>query len=200
MVDDVIKMTAEYGDDFVNAFTKYGDDFVKAISKSDMADDVIRMTAENGDDFVNAFTKYGDDFVKIFSKQGDDSLQYVNKYGQKGFEKLVKWSNADGSVKWPGNDGFAGTPTEITLEVGTRIDRYGDSKGFFVSPQGTLYEARALSPISEFSPYNVYEVIEPITVKAGNIAPWFDEVGGGVQYKFDATIKELIGKQIKEIF
>jgi hypothetical protein len=83
---------------------------------------------------------------------------------------------------------------------GTRIDRYGTPDGNFVSPQGTLYEARALSPISEFSPYHVYEVTKPITVKAGKIASWFDEVGGGVQYKFDVTIDEIIGKQIREIF
>ena len=28
--------------------------------------------------------------------------------------------------------------------------------------------------------YSVFEVVEPINVKAGKIAPWFDESGGGI--------------------
>ena len=29
---------------------------------------------------------------------------------------------------------------------------------------------------------HAFEVVEPINVKAGKIAPWFDESGGGIQY------------------
>lgn len=40
----------------------------------------------------------------------------------------------------------------------------------------------AVPPGTDMKPYSVFEVIEPIKVKAGEIAPWFDEPGGGIQY------------------
>lgn len=40
--------------------------------------------------------------------------------------------------------------------------------------------------------YNVFEVIEPINVKAGEIAPWFDEPGDGIQYLLPDTVDELL--------
>ena len=46
----------------------------------------------------------------------------------------------------------------------------------------THYEAftRAVAPGTDLKPYSVFEVVEPINVKEGKIAPWFDESGGGI--------------------
>ncbi|REK66649.1 MAG: hypothetical protein C6P35_08280 [Cohnella sp.] len=93
---------------------------------------------------------------------------------------------------WPKNDGFAGVPKKVTLQPGTRIDRYGLETGKFVSPEGTPYEMRSLAPGTETKPYTVYEVVKPLDALGGKIAPWFDQPGGGIQYKFDQSIKELI--------
>jgi len=103
-----------------------------------------------------------------------------------------KWANPDGSVIWPGNNGFDGTPTTKTLQPGTRISRYGSEAGRFVSPEGTSLTQRALPPGSNSRPYHVYEVVKPVQVQSGRIAPWFGESGGGTQHMFNRTIEDLI--------
>lgn len=104
----------------------------------------------------------------------------------------TKWVDEAGNIKWPTNEGFAGTPKSQTLQPGTRIDRYGNETGSFVSPEGTPYGQRSLAPGTENKAYNVYEVVNPVEVKAGEIAPWFDQPGGGTQFKFDKSINELL--------
>ena len=67
------------------------------------------------------------------------------------------------------------------LQPGARIDRYGSDYGSFTSLEGTPYEMRAVAPGTDQRPYSVFEVVEPINVKSGSIASWFDETGGGIQ-------------------
>lgn len=61
-----------------------------------------------------------------------------------------------------------------------------------MSPEGISYGQRALAPGTDLKPYSIFEVIEPIKVKEGQIAPWFDETGGGMQYMLPNTIDELL--------
>ena len=77
---------------------------------------------------------------------------------------------------------------------GTKIDRYGSDYGTFTSPLGIPYEQRALAPGTELKPYSVFEVLKPIEVKAGEIAPWFNQSGGGIQYVMPDIIDEVIGE------
>ena len=72
------------------------------------------------------------------------------------------------------------------------MDRYGYLGGTFVSPEGIPYSRRALAPGTEAKPYNVYEVKEAIEVQAGPIKPWFDEIGGGLQWEFDKSVADLL--------
>ena len=73
-------------------------------------------------------------------------------------------------------------------------------KGRFVAPEKTPYSQRSLAPGSSNSPYNVYEVTQPVTGLRGKTAPHFGEVGGGIQYKLDKSIKQLLdNKSIKRI-
>ena len=60
----------------------------------------------------------------------------------------ARWVRADGSIDWPPNDGFAGTPEVINLQPGARIDRYGSNNSGFLSPFDTSFEQRALPVIS----------------------------------------------------
>ena len=95
---------------------------------------------------------------------------------------------------WPPNHGFMGDPEEITLRPGTIVDRYGPPTGRFVSPQGTPFEARSLPPDAFGRDIHTYEVIADIHgVKAGEIAPWFGQPGGGIQYQLPETVKVLKG-------
>lgn len=111
------------------------------------------------------------------------------------------YDQSTGVIKWPINDGFEGIVKEVTLRPGTRIDRYGFESGTFVSPEGIPYEMRSLAPGTNNKPYHVYEVLKPIDGLEGKIAPWFDEVGGGVQYKLTKSIQELIDEgYLREVF
>ncbi|MBA4123983.1 MAG: TNT domain-containing protein [Acidobacteria bacterium] len=115
-------------------------------------------------------------------------------------KQSAKWVDEAGNIKYPPNDGFAGVPKRITLKPGTLIDRYGVEGGKYVSPKGTTYPERALAPGSKTKPYHIYEVVKPIEGLGGKVVPWFDEPGGGIQYKFDKTIKQLLdGGYIKEV-
>nr|WP_307753748.1 hemagglutinin repeat-containing protein [Xanthomonas albilineans] len=99
-----------------------------------------------------------------------------------GFSMYDQFKKPDGSAwDWPENLGFAGERVETTLSVGTKLDRYGDPEGRFLSPNGVPYEQRALAPGSRSGGYYEYEVIEPLPVIQGKIAPAFGQPGGGVQ-------------------
>ena len=98
---------------------------------------------------------------------------------------IVKYS-------YPPNRGFLGGPVRSTLRPGTVVDRYGADSGTFVSPQGTPFGARSLPPSSLSKQFNTYEVVNPVEVNGGTVAPWFGQGGGGIQYEFDQSIADLI--------
>ena len=108
------------------------------------------------------------------------------------FDNPKYYNQETGAINWPENNGFAGTPIDEVLQPGTRIDRYGSDYGSFTSPEGIPYEMRAVAPGTDQKPYRVFEVVEPINVKSGSIAPWFDEPGGGIQYLLPDTVDELL--------
>ena len=93
---------------------------------------------------------------------------------------------------WPPNNGFEGEPTTIELPVGTRIDRYGYETGRYLSPEGTPAEQRSLAPGTIDDPYNVYEVSKPFEVQSGPTAPWFNQPGGGTQYRLPMTVEQAL--------
>ncbi|MEH7547833.1 MULTISPECIES: TNT domain-containing protein [Bacillaceae] len=80
------------------------------------------------------------------------------------------------------NRELLGESKTVTLKPGTIIDRFGYEGGTFVSLYGVPYEARALAPETYLKPYSIYVVTRPVEVEAGTIAPWFDEVGLGIQF------------------
>jgi hypothetical protein len=93
---------------------------------------------------------------------------------------------------YPPDRGFFDEPTSQVLDTGTRIDRYGGEGGTFVSPEGTPEPMRALPPGATTRPYNIYEVVNPIEVRAGTVAPWFGQLGLGTQYELPDSVGNLI--------
>jgi hypothetical protein len=101
---------------------------------------------------------------------------------------------------WPPNWG-AITLRIVTLDTAILIDRYGgyytaDSvfhdKGQFVCKKGVPFPKRALPASTLKSPYRLYKIIKPIpVVKRGQIIPWFNEPGLGIQYQLPYTIDDL---------
>lgn len=108
------------------------------------------------------------------------------------FDNPKYYNQETGEINWPPNNGFIDEQKIETLPQGTRVDRYGSDYGSFVAPYGTEYEKRSLPPGTENSQYSVFEVIKPINVQAGETAPWFDEPGGGTQYKLPLSVDDLI--------
>ena len=95
---------------------------------------------------------------------------------------------------YPPNNGFDGTPTTKTLQVGDVIDRYGGTSDMsrFVSPEGTPISARSLPQNTNLNAYDKFQVAKPFPVQSGTASPWFGQPGGGVQYKTLIPIKELV--------
>ena len=114
--------------------------------------------------------------------------QYQNVYDNPEY-----FDQSTGKVIYPGTNGFVNGSYNIdTIQPGKIIDRYGSNgNGQYFSPEGTSYEERALPPFMEQQPYTKYEVVKPLSVKAGETAPWFDQLGGGTQYLTDMTVDEL---------
>ena len=91
----------------------------------------------------------------------------------------------------------------IPLSPGTIIDRYVTPEGRFASPVGTPYDSRSLVPgTKETFPYCIYEVVEPLEVKAAVVAEWFGKPDRGIQYalEIDMDIQKLLDRGIiKEV-
>jgi hypothetical protein len=81
---------------------------------------------------------------------------------------------------------------DLSLVPGTTIDRFGIASGSYVSPTGTPFIQRSLAPGTQYAPYNIYNVLKPIDVQAGPIAPAFGMPGGGMQYKLPSPVQSLI--------
>ncbi|MCL2083431.1 MAG: TNT domain-containing protein, partial [Oscillospiraceae bacterium] len=144
------------------------------------------------------------DAIKISRWKNRPSNELYIKY-KKVYNNPKYFNQNTGNPIYPGTNGdpnvggfVKGVSKTKTLQPGTRIDRYGRSTGKYASPEGTPYGERALAPGANTEGYYVYEVVKPVKVKSGKIQPWFDEVGGGVQYQFSDTIEYLLDKKILE--
>lgn len=90
--------------------------------------------------------------------------------------------------RYPVNNGFDGKPSLTILESETIIDRYGSKHGKFTAPEGTPFNQRSLHPTDINKTFNTYKVIKPIPALKGNAVPWFNQKGGGIQYKFSNSV------------
>ncbi|TLH70669.1 DUF4237 domain-containing protein [Mycolicibacterium cosmeticum] len=121
------------------------------------------------------------------------------------------FTHPDGSLIYP-DDSLPSKPYAIEgtvishaeLPQGTALDRFGYPGGEWLSPEGTPFAERALPPGSATKPYFEYVVADPGKLPPGwrieqsSVAPWFNQPGGGVQYRIiapegiDASVTELL--------
>lgn len=137
------------------------------------------------------------------AKEGADGVRVLKKPARPDTSK-VKYPDDLSEFKTPDgkgwdwdriapNNGFKGAPTDQVLQPGTVLDRFGENGGRFLSPAGTPFDARALSPDSLSAPYKAFEVLRPLPVQAGEIAPVFGMPGGGTQFfTGGARVSDLI--------
>ena len=141
------------------------------------------------------------DRVKLLSweRPVNSKLYLENKAvydNPKYFDQLTGNENWPGQKGDPNIDGFVkGEYQKTTLSPGDRIDRFGSDYGHFFGNIGESKEMRAMSPNSDFKNHNQYEILMDLPVLKGKIAPWFDQPGGGIQFKLDP----FFAKQIMSI-
>lgn len=128
-------------------------------------------------------------------------LSFVDNYNRFGNltpgEFLAKFTNkTNGWWIYPPADGFSldmnGQPIKgnMTLGVGTKIDRFGYESGRYVSAADAPFNQRSLPPdsldtdVNGTYPYNyhIYTVKKELPVIGGPIAPWFGQPGLGAQF------------------
>lgn len=86
--------------------------------------------------------------------------------------------------------------------VGTKITRYGRTRGKYTAPAGTPFVNRAmLYTEAEYTDNeHQYIVVKPLPVQTSVIAPAFNKVGGGIQYKIKESIQYYLDEgYLKEI-
>jgi len=104
----------------------------------------------------------------------------------------MMWLQTDCRYWFPQRDGFAGKARNLVLRPGAVIDRFGNPGGNFLAPADASYMGRAVPYDRLKMPYYRYEVVRPLRVQAGKAAPWFDQPGGGIQYKTAVPVKALV--------
>lgn len=115
-------------------------------------------------------------------------------------------TNPDGSLMWADKtthpEGFLSATDRhpVVLPVGEVIDRFGPPVGRFTSPPGVSYPERALPPTNLDNGYHQYEVIRPLPVWRGPIAPQMGEAGLGTQHYLPVSVQALIaGGYLREV-
>ncbi len=93
--------------------------------------------------------------------------------------------------KFPPNHGFVKEPIDEKTQVdaGKKLQLFGNNiTGEFLAPAGTLYRQVAIPPsnldtfTNEFPfNYHLFLVCKPFHAEEGQIAPWFQQPGGGTQ-------------------
>ncbi|EME45892.1 hypothetical protein DOTSEDRAFT_70053 [Dothistroma septosporum NZE10] len=122
-------------------------------------------------------------------------------------EFLAQWTNATtGSFVYPPFEGYTLTTSgqpgilNISLSVGTLLDRFGSEYGSYTSPAGLPYAQRSLPPPNLNAPpggmypynYQVYIVTRTFKVQAGPIAAWFGQQGLGLQFLMPSSVRDLV--------
>ena len=124
-----------------------------------------------------------------------------------GKDKEKRWfsdpdSNGQEFPLYPTNDGAIGKTWPEILAVGTKITRYGRTTGKYTAPVGTPFVNRAM-PYTETEYSDTehqYIVVKPLPVQTSVIAPAFNKVGGGIQYKSEESIQYYLDEgYLKEV-
>ncbi|WP_304270230.1 glycohydrolase toxin TNT-related protein [Phascolarctobacterium succinatutens] len=127
-----------------------------------------------------------DEFIESIAKKY--GMTYTK--GKKGEDRFY---SDDGKPIYPPNNGAIGKEEKTVLPKGTVISRYGSNRGKYTSPDGTSLGERSLDKKTRYdNELHRFKLTEEFECIEGVVAPWFDQVGRGIQYKFSKSIEQLI--------
>ena len=150
-------------------------------------------------DAIGRVIETADDPIRTMSDltlAGDNAAAVVETMERFGVaSRFVNLENP-GWIHYPDEFGFGAPPVRTVLEPGTRIDRYGENFGQYLSPAGTPFDHRSIPPSQEFDAVTEFEVVRPLPVADGPIAEWFDQPGNGTQYFIptESDVQDAIAK------
>ena len=120
----------------------------------------------------------------------------AQKYGMtytKGKKGEDRFYSDEGRPIYPPNNGAVGKEEKTVLPKGTVVSRYGSNRGKYTSPDGTSLGERSLDKKTRYdNELHRFKLTEEFECIEGVVAPWFDQVGRGIQYKFSKSIEQLI--------
>ena len=76
----------------------------------------------------------------------------------------------------------------------------GDLVGRYIAPAGTPTQMLSLPYDKIGQPTTILQVQQSVEVLAGRVAPWFGQIGGGIQYQLGTPLDQLISEGIIKIF
>jgi hypothetical protein len=80
------------------------------------------------------------------------------------------------------------------------IDRYGATTGKFTAPANTPFGQRALPASYASQTPQKYKVLKPIpNVEEGQVIPWFNQPGMGIQYKLEKSVQYYLDEGYLQI-
>ena len=100
---------------------------------------------------------------------------------------------------YPPNNGVVGKEQKVTLQPGTLVQRTGDLGGKYIAPAGTPKSMLSLPYDKAGQPTIILEVRQPVIVSAGRVAPWFGQIGGGIQYQLDFPLIYYVNANVMRI-
>jgi hypothetical protein len=103
-----------------------------------------------------------------------------------------------GQPNWPPNNGFETPKLNVIVPAGELMDRFGDTRGIYLSPEGAPYDRRALPYDCHGYNYTVYKVMKPLPALLGTAAPAFGEPGGAIQLQTAEKVQQLIDEGVLE--
>ena len=95
----------------------------------------------------------------------------------------------------PLNNGVIGEEKRVILPKGYIVSRFGRNTGAHASPAGTPIEARSLDKETrEKNDLHTFMLKKDVVCYKGVTAPWFNQKGGGIQYRFLGSMQELMNR------
>jgi len=93
----------------------------------------------------------------------------------------------------PPNGGALYGWSDTVLTPGSTISRFGLESGKYVSLPGVPPQMRSLPPNAQQFTESTFEVLKYIPFTKQSItAPWYGQIGGGLQYKLPFSISDMI--------